>query len=51
MAVKLEKPRAFEADTKAQLFSLMASQFDFVKQNVNGAERICLSKLHCFKHG
>lgn len=53
MAIIPEKLRAFEADTKAKAkhFTLMASQFYFVKQNANGAERICFSKLYRFKDG
>lgn len=49
MAIIPEKLRAFEA--KAKRFTLMASQFYFVKQNANGTERICFSKLYRFKDG
>lgn len=49
MAIIPEKLRAFEA--KAKHFTLMASQFYFVKQNANSAERICFSKLYRFKDG
>lgn len=49
MAIIPEKLRAFEA--KAKRFTLMASQFYFIKQNANGTERICFSKLYRFKDG